>query len=40
MLMMINMLIYIYRRENEDVLDEIIYQVMFWCEVWIHEILK
>ena len=33
MLMMINMLIYIYRRENEDVLDEIIYQVMFWCEV-------
>lgn len=33
MLMMINMLIYIYGRENEDVLDEIIYQVMFWCEV-------
>lgn len=29
MLMMINMLIYIYGRENEDVLDEIIYQVIF-----------
>ena len=29
MLMTINMLIYIYGRENEDVLDEIIYQVCF-----------